>query len=122
MARNSTTGQPGKSANPAGRKPREKALTTILESAGSAKTSYNGEQIERRKALSEILWVAATSGRLIFDGRTDILSSSDYLSLVKFLYATIDPVRKELDVTSAGEPITLNIMGVIPDDDDSNTD
>jgi hypothetical protein len=112
----------GESGNPKGRPPKERALTTILETAGDVKLDYNGNKVEAKKFLAAMLWDAAVHGKVRFaDGRADVLSSDDWFSIVQFIYKHVDgQPRREVDVTSAGEPITLNIVGVISDDDDAD--
>ena len=110
----------GVSGNPAGRPKKERALTTLLENAGATKIELpDGSFAEGKKVLAQMLWAASLTGKVRFaDGRQDVLASDDWFQIVTFIYKHIDgaPV-KELDLTTAGEPITLNIVGVIPDDD-----
>lgn len=114
MAKSKTSFKPGQSGNPAGRPPNEAALRNILRDASLTTVSYNNERMARRQVIAEILWVAATTGRLSFDGRNDILTASDYLNLVKFLVTTIDPVRSEVDVTTGGDAInSISLIEVV---------
>ena len=115
----------GTSGNPKGRPPKERALTSLLENAGATKYELpDGSKVEGKKLLADMLWAASLTGKVKFaDGRQTVLPSDEWFTIISWLFKQIDgDPRKELDVTSAGEPITLNIMGVIPDDDDSNTD
>lgn len=109
--------QKGQSGNPKGRPPSSRALTEILEAAGSRSVEYKGKNVARKRVLAALLWEAATTGKTTMPSGDELqLASPDWLAVVKMLYSQIDgPPVKQLDVTSGGNPIT-GYVGVSPDD------
>ena len=103
--------QPGQSGNPNGRPKKERALTTILERAGSATIEVNGKKVSGRRLMALYLWQAVTTGQITFpDGKTIILSPADILAIIQFLYRHIDgPPVAAVDVTTGGESIRFII-------------
>jgi len=104
----------GVSGNPAGRPPKTRALTTILEAAGSKTLDVDGKRISGKRLLGRMLWDIATTGRTAMpDGSTLLLAPEDWVGLVKWIYQHIDgPPKAEMEITGAdGAPIALRWVG-----------
>ncbi|MBN8640132.1 MAG: hypothetical protein J0M07_32770 [Anaerolineae bacterium] len=106
----------GKSGNPKGRPPKSRALTDVLEAAGRKKgklLASDAKQMQRAHILAERVWEGITTGIITFDERKIELDATDYIGLLKFAYTQIDgPPKSELDLTSDGEPLAIQITGV----------
>lgn len=96
--------QKGQSGNPSGRKPKNRALTDILEKAGAATLTADGKKISGKRLMAQLLWEAVTTGKAHFpDGRTLEIAPQDWLAIVKFLYQHIDgPAKSEIELSGAG--------------------
>ena len=78
--------QPGQSGNPKGRPKKERALTTILERAGSATISYDGKNITGKRLIALMIWEGVTTGTVTFpDGKKLRLGPTDWKDLLKWL-------------------------------------
>lgn len=99
----------GQSGNPAGRPPKNRALTEILATGGSKTVEYGGKNVAGKRLVSMLLWQVATTGKAEMpDGSTLEASPEMWLGIVKFLYTHIDgPPRSEVDVTTDGGPIGI---------------
>lgn len=102
----------GKSGNPNGRPPKSRALTDILEKAGSQSVEVDGKKIASKRIVASLLWQVATTGMAKFpDGSILSVSPQDWIAVVKFIYAQIDgPPKAEMDVTSNGETIPVSFI------------
>jgi len=104
---------PGASGNPRGRPPKSRALTAILEKAGSTSVATgelkdNGkpQTISRKTLVAHMLWEAAAHGQVQLrdangnPGAMMTLDADQWLSVVKFLFTQIDgpPKVSLLDV------------------------
>ena len=100
----------GQSGNPAGRKPKGRTLTDILEKTGSKTVVIDGKRVSGKRLLARILWDIATTGKAAFpDGTELIVAPADYLAVIRFIYQHIDgPPKSEMDITSGGEVIKVN--------------
>ena len=103
--------KPGKSGNPAGRPPKERALTHILETAGSKTIDDQDKRASRKQVLARLVWEVATTGKALMpDGATLQVDPKDWFDVTKFLYQHIDgPPKTSLDITSDGGPIQVTI-------------
>ena len=112
--------QPGQSGNPSGRPKKERALTDLLEKAGSATVLYDGQSISGKRLMARLVWQGVITGEVMFpDGKKMRLSPMDWKSFVQWIYTHIDgPPKAELDVTSGGEVIHVTVSGT----DDESTD
>ncbi len=98
----------GKSGNPAGRKPKTRALTDILEKAGKIKVIQDGVEKSRSEILADLVWQGLMSGEvsLPVGSKQLILTPTDWKDFVKWLYNQVDgPPRQEMDFTTDGKPI-----------------
>jgi hypothetical protein len=102
----------GKSGNPNGRPPKSRALTDILEKAGSQSVEVDGKKVASKRIVASLLWQVATTGTATFpDGSILSVSPQDWIAVVKFLYTQIDgPPKAEMDVTSNGETIPVSFI------------
>lgn len=110
--------KPGQSGNPKGRPPKSRALTQILEKAGSKTVEVNGKRISGKRLLAQMMWQAVTLGEVELPGGEKLtLGVNDWLVAAKWIYAHIDgPPKGEIDVTSLGEQINLiQVVGADPD-------
>lgn len=109
--------QPGESGNPKGRPPKSRALTEILNRAGSRTIEVNGQKMSGRRFVARALWELATTGQTVLPGREKPIEAGPqaWLDVVKFLYAQIDgPPKSALEVTGKdGAPLTPGIITVI---------
>lgn len=111
MPKTATTWQKGTSGNPNGRPPKNRTLTAILERAGNAKVGV--DEVAAKKIVADLLWEAASTGRVIFPNGTEKwLDIQEWTGVVRFIYQHIDgPPKSELDVTSNGETLMRVIYG-----------
>ena len=101
----------GQSGNPNGRPPKHRALTEILEKAGSKTIPVEGKntKVARKRVVAELAWQLVTEGQAIMpDGKKLVLDPKDWINTVKWIYQHIDgPPKAELDVTTGGEPLVI---------------
>ncbi len=98
---------PGNNANPKGRPLKHRALTAILERAGSKALDDGGKRASRRRVLARMVWEAATTGSVTFpDGKALKVDAGDWFEVVKWLYTHIDgPAPKPIELSGPdGEP------------------
>lgn len=96
---------PGQSGNPRGRPKKHRALTEILERAGSKTIELNGARLSGKRLVGALLWDLATTGECVLPGGRDIrLNADEWLDVIKYLYAQIDgPPRQDIGVEHSGE-------------------
>lgn len=105
------TWQKGQSGNPAGRKPGERALTTILEDYGRRAVGAVGEREAAKRRLASLVWQGATEGRVHFSDRVVHLSGRGWSDLVQWLYTHIDgsaPTKLEHS-SDPDRPLTIRV-------------
>ena len=110
MGKSATTWKQGQSGNPAGRKPKGRALAEILQKAGGKTHKVDGKNMAARQVVAQMLWQLAATGQAQFpDGSSVVMGRvalDDWLAVVKFIYQHIDgPARTEVDLTSGGAPL-----------------
>lgn len=101
----------GKSGNPAGRPPKDRALTALLESAGSRSVKVGDKSIARKRLLADLVWQLVTEGKVTLpNGTTLIPDPKDWLATLQFIYKHIDGAPPaNIDVTSEGKVIEFVI-------------
>jgi hypothetical protein len=102
---------PGQSGNPKGRPKKDRALTAILEAAGSKTVILgDGSHVTRKRLMADMLWRAVQEGEIVLPGgKKMIIAPNDWFDTVQFLYKHIDgPPVQGLDVTSGGEKIATS--------------
>ena len=118
-----TIGRPwkaGQSGNPNGRPLKNRALTEILQKAGSKTVlDCDGKRRSGKRVLTRLVWeIALQSETTLPNGNVLKASPSDWFGIVKWIYAQIDgPPKSELDVTSDGEPVKVTMIEVIRNPD-----
>jgi len=105
----------GKSGNPKGRPPKERALSDQLEAAGSKTYEFDGKRISGKRLIARLLWELAVHGRVVLPANGDedskkvilrVTSTREWLDSVKQIYSQVDgPPKSEIDLTSNGESI-----------------
>ena len=90
----------GQSGNPNGRPRKQRALTEILERAGSSTIEVDGKRISGKRLVARLLWEIAKTGKAtLADGREIVAGPQGWLDVVKFLYSQVDgPPPKDLNI------------------------
>jgi hypothetical protein len=85
-------GVKGKTNNPNGRPPKNKALTSMLETALAKSIAVGDKQVSGKRVLADMIASCLTTGRLRFpnDEEESIISIQDWLGIVKWAYERID--------------------------------
>ena len=116
--------QKGKSGNPAGRPPKKRALTDLLEKAGGKTVEINGKRIARKRFLADAIWQAITEREIALpNGEVMKVGPDDWWDAVQFIYKHIDgPPKQEIGVD--GSLTLLSWKDFIESEDDgiSSTD
>jgi hypothetical protein len=82
----------GESGNPKGRPPVSRALTEMLRLEGDQVLSIGGEAISAKVVLARAVWQFVTTGEVLLAGtRLKAETINDWASVVKWLYAHIEP-------------------------------
>lgn len=111
----------GVSGNPNGRPKKERALTAILERAGSASLDIDGKHISGKRWVAAKAWEVMKFGRVTLpDGRTlHVGSVGEWLDVVKWVYTQIDgPAKQEQSVELHGNLNTTSQADVTVDASD----
>lgn len=102
--------QPGQSGNPKGRPKKDRALTTLLEAAGTRMVATDDGRMQLRKIAIANIWDAVTRGRVRFlDGYEMPLHAKDYVELIKFLFTHIDGPAKP-EETAESKEVTIRVI------------
>jgi hypothetical protein len=100
--------QPGESGNPNGRPRKGKALTEILEQAGSKTFPLiDGKRMSGKRLVARQIWDALATGKIEFiDGSQRRLTVRDWRELAEWLYDRVDgrPMQKSEITGKDGGP------------------
>lgn len=103
----------GQSGNLQGRPKKKRALAEILTRAGSKTIEdCDGKRRSGKRIVARLLWQAATTGVVQFPGaeKATVIPLSDWLGIVKFLYAHIDgPPKQTLDLIPGEGSLTITL-------------
>ncbi len=84
--------QPGQSGNLKGRKPKDRLLTEMLRLKGDEPVVIGGEVVAAQEALATSVWQFVNTGEVWLMGKKlEAQSVSEWASVVKWLYAHIEP-------------------------------
>jgi hypothetical protein len=100
----------GKSGNPKGRPPKQRALTDLLEKAGNKTFDIGGKKVAGKRVLSHLLWELAIYGRVKLPKNDEgqeitmrVTSAKEWLDIAKQIYAQVDGAPKaEIDANLDG--------------------
>lgn len=111
----------GQSGNPKGRPPKDRALTGILERAGSKTVEVDGANVSGKQLVARLVWEGIATRSVTFpDGEKMKLLPYHWLELVKWMYTHVDgPPRAEFDIQSDG---TLRVIVEYEDADAENSE
>jgi len=116
----------GQSGNPNGRPPKGRALTDILEKAGSHTIEdVDGRRRNGKRIIARALWELATTGRTMLPGEPSIkmiASPEEWLDVVQWIYKHIDgpAVQRLSHEGPGGGPLLIEYINDwrLPADDD----
>jgi hypothetical protein len=99
----------GQSGNPKGAPPKSRALTALLERAGSRTVEVDGKKVSGKRWLADALWQLTTTGTVTLPtGRVLVVEPKDWLETVKWLYVHIDgPAKQQTEHEGA---ITVHVV------------
>jgi len=82
----------GNRNNPKGRPPKNKALTTALEASLARTIEVDGKRVSGKRVLADLVASCLTTGRVRFpnDDKDSIISISDWIGMVKWVYERVD--------------------------------
>lgn len=93
--------QKGQSGNPGGRPPKSRALTAILETAGSRTVEVDGKRVPAKRLMASLLWDIVVTGKATLpSGEALEVAPREWLETVRWLYTHIDgPAKQTLEHT-----------------------
>lgn len=107
------TWKKGESGNPNGRPPKNRALSEILERAGSQTLERDGKRLSGKRLIAVLLWELATTGTCTLpNGTVYTVDGAGWFDVVKFLYAQIDgPPKVTTEVTGKdGNDLIIRVV------------
>ena len=100
------TWQKGQSGNPKGGPVKNRALTALLERAGSKVVIVDGRKVAGKRWLAAAMWELVTTGAVTLpSGNVLIVEPKDWLETVKWLYAHIDGPARQPATGKVDDPI-----------------
>jgi hypothetical protein len=108
----------GQSGNPKGRPPKGRALSEILERAGSAGVQVGDKRISGKRLVAQLVWELAATGRALLpqpDGSAvmlEVTSADEWLAVVKLIYGQVDgPPPKDINLGGQTEnPLVVEVV------------
>jgi hypothetical protein len=112
--------QPGRSGNPAGRPPKSRALSDLLDKALSAQVVTPEGKTAGKRLLARLVSDALTTGRVKFpqDETYSTLGIKDWIEFVKWFYTYMEPPITKSEVDLSQNIIYVTLTG----EDDASTD
>lgn len=115
--------QKGTTNNPRGRPPKGRALSEILEKAGSKTVEVDGKRVAGKQLVARMAWELVATGKTTFaDGRVIKADFREWFEAVKWVYAQIDgPPKQAFEVAGeGGGPIqVIEVVGGTGDEDET---
>ncbi len=110
---------PGRTNNPNGRPPKNRTLSTLLETALGKTVEYDGRRVNGKRVLAELVSKAITTGRLRFpeDTEDSVISVRDWIGLVQWVYDRVDGKPKQPLTGDDDEPLRI-LVSLQNDKDD----
>ena len=95
--------KPGQSGNPAGRPPKHKALTDILNKALSRTVPTNTGRVAGKRVLARLVAEGLTTGKITFPGdeKPSVIGIKDWMELAKWAYQYLEPPTTRTEHTGA---------------------
>jgi len=103
----------GTTNNPKGRPPKSRALSEILEKAGSKTVEVDGKRVAGKQLVARMAWELVATGRTTFpDGRVLKADFREWFEAVKWIYAQVDgPPKQAFEVGGeGGGPVTVKVV------------
>lgn len=99
----------GRTNNPAGRPPKNRSLSVILEAALGKSFEYEGKRISGKRVLADMVSRAVITGRVRFpnDNEDSIISVKDWIGLVEWIYERVDGKPKQPVSGDADDPLKI---------------
>jgi hypothetical protein len=109
----------GKSGNPAGRPPKDRALTDLLEKAGKRTIEVGGQKVSKNRFLANAVWQAVVEKIIELPNNVVMdVGPDDWCNAVQFLYKHIDgPPRQSVELTGKDGGAEI-IVRLVKDDAD----
>ena len=105
------TWQPGQSGNPNGRPPKQRALTEILEKAGSKTVEVDGKGVARKRLIADMVMQAASTGVVTFPDATALRAEfKEWADFVKWIYTHIDGPARMDETGTEEKPFIVKVV------------
>lgn len=101
------------SGNPSGRPPKGRALTEILENAGSKTVERDGKRVSGKQLVAALLWDIVKTGQCVLpNGTTYKVDGAGWFEVVKFIYTQVDgPAKQSVQVAGdANAPLIIRYV------------
>ncbi len=96
----------GQSGNPKGRPKRSRILTELLQQQGSARFMVGHDSVTAQEALARAVWQFVVTGEVWLMGKKlEASSAGEWASVVKWLYAHVEPTQMATVEESDGEMV-----------------
>ena len=100
---------PGRTNNPNGRPPKNRSLSTILETCLGKTVEVDGKKVSGKRVLADLITHAAVMGRVKFPGDTEesVISVKDWIGLVQWVYDRVDGKPKQPLTGDEDDPLRI---------------